>query len=76
MEVFATILFLLCTYFITGIALIQGYFPGTSKWVREKNGFIRPLTEYGKVMLYSLAVSLVLTGLMFYFFIYPSYDLQ
>jgi hypothetical protein len=72
-EIFFSILFLLVSYFMTTLALVQGYIPGTSKIVQEKDGKVRQVLQYGKILLISFVIASIFSGLMFYYFVYPLY---
>lgn len=74
MDIFFSFLFLLVTYFMTSVALLQVYIPGGIKSLREKEGRIQPFMDYKKIMVISFLISMCLSGVMFYYFIYPSYQ--
>jgi hypothetical protein len=69
-----SIVFLLVTYFLAALGLIQGFIPGGHKIIREKDGKTREIIQYGKILGISFIIASVLSGLMFYFFIYPNYQ--
>lgn len=46
MEIFFSILFLLVTYFMTTLGLVQGYIPGGYKTIKEKNGKTYQVINY------------------------------
>lgn len=73
-ELFFSVLFLLVSYFMTTLALVQAYIPGTSKIIQEKNGRVRKVFEYGKTLFVSLAIASIVSSLMFYYFVYPLYN--
>ncbi|GHB28411.1 hypothetical protein [Mongoliitalea lutea] len=72
MEIYFTIGFLLSIYFLTSLALSQGFFPYSKTFIQDKKGEIKPIFYYGRIMLISLLISISLTALMFYFFISPA----
>ncbi|WP_228779998.1 hypothetical protein [Aquiflexum lacus] len=74
MDIFFSLLFLLVTYFMTSVALLQVYIPGGIKSLEEKERRLRLFLEYKKIMGISFVISCCLSGLMFYYFIYPVYQ--
>lgn len=74
MEIFFSILFLLVTYFMTTLGVVQGYIPGGYKTVKEKNGKTHQIINYAKILGISFIIASVFSGMFFYFFIYPSYQ--
>lgn len=74
MDIFFSFLFLLVTYFMTSVAMLQLYVPGGIKSLKEKEGKVQPFMPYKKIMGISFVISICLSGVMFYYFIYPSYQ--
>jgi hypothetical protein len=58
---------------MTTLALVQGYIPGTSKFVQEKDGKVRQVLQYGKILLIGFVIASIFSSLMFYYFVYPHY---
>lgn len=58
---------------MTTLALVQGYIPGTNRFVQEKDGKVRQVLQYGKILLISFVIASFFSGLMFYYFVYPLY---
>lgn len=71
---FFSILFLLSTYFLAVLALYQGYIPGGYSNIKGEDGKTHKIKHYGRVLGISFIIASVLTGLMFYFFVLPSYQ--
>lgn len=74
MEIFFSILFLLVTYFMTTLGLVQGYIPGGYKTIKEKNGKTYKVINYIRILGISLIIATIFSGIYFYFFIYPGYQ--
>ncbi|WP_373494539.1 hypothetical protein [Aquiflexum sp.] len=74
MDIIFSFLFLLVTYFMTSLAMLQVYIPGGMKSFKENNGRIQQLIAYKKIMAISFVIACCLSGVMFYYFIYPSYQ--
>lgn len=74
MDIFFSLLFLLVTYFMTSVALLQVYIPGGERTFKEKDGRIEQFIEIKKIMGISFLIACCLSGIMFFYFIYPSYQ--
>ncbi|WP_373523962.1 hypothetical protein [Aquiflexum sp.] len=74
MDIFFSLLFLLVTYFMTSVALLQVYIPGGIRSFKENEGRIQRFIEYKKIMGISFVIACCLSGIMFYYFIYPVYQ--
>ncbi|ERM84186.1 hypothetical protein P872_15495 [Rhodonellum psychrophilum GCM71 = DSM 17998] len=72
MESFFSLLFLIGAYFLTSLALVQGYIPFTNRMelTRAKKSY--PLSYLRKIMGISILIASFLALIMFYFFIYSS----
>jgi hypothetical protein len=74
-EITFSIIILLSSYFLTALALIHEYIPGGIKHIREKDGKIRDIINFGRVFGVSFLVASLFSGLMLYVFIFPGYRL-
>jgi len=74
-EITFSIIVLLTSYFMTALALIHEYIPGGIKHIKEKDGKVRDIVNFGRVFGVSFLVASFFSGLMFYIFIFPSYRL-
>jgi hypothetical protein len=72
-EIFFSILFLLASYFMKTLAWVQGYVPGTKRFVQQKDGKVHQVLQNGKILRISFVIASFFSGLMFYYFVYPPY---
>jgi len=73
-HIFFSIIFLLASYFLAVLALVQGYIPGGYKIIKGEDGKTRETIRYIRVLGISFIIASALSGMMFYFFIYPIYQ--
>ncbi|MCL6260567.1 hypothetical protein M3O96_15800 [Aquiflexum sp. TKW24L] len=76
MDIFFSLTFLLVIYFLTTLGLIQGYIPGGITYIKEKNGKTQQIIHYGRIIGISLIIASAFSGVVFYFFIYPNYQIS
>jgi len=72
MQLLFSLLFLVVAYFLTSLALIQGYFPLIRRTELKNPNKISLYPQYRKILGISLLISIFFTLIMFYFFISPS----
>jgi hypothetical protein len=75
MNIFFSIAFLLASYFLAVLALVQGYIPGGYQIIKGEDGQTRKSIQYIRIIGISFMIASALSGMMFYFFIYPSYQI-
>lgn len=71
MQLIFSLLFLVSAYFLTSLALVQGYFPWIRKKELDKSNKISSFSQHRKILGISMLIAVFLTMIMFYFFIYP-----
>ncbi|RZS97057.1 hypothetical protein [Cecembia calidifontis] len=72
-DILFSILFLLLSYFFSVLALIHVYIPGGIRQIKGLDQKIREVVNFPRVFGISLLIASLITGIMFYTFIYPSY---
>lgn len=73
LEIFFSLLFILVSYFMTTLAIVQGLAPGATTVIQDRSGKVQKVAQYGKIMLVSFVIAGFFSGIMFYLFIYPNY---
>jgi hypothetical protein len=73
-HIFFSIIFLLASYFLAVLGLVQGYIPGGYRIIKGEDGKTRESIQYVRIIGISFIIATALSGMMFYFFIYPSYQ--
>ncbi|TVP42932.1 MAG: hypothetical protein EA341_18970 [Mongoliibacter sp.] len=73
MEIFTSLLILLTVYFLAVLGLIQGFIPGATKQVSSIKGEDKEVLSVKRVLLISFLLSVFVTAIMLYFFIFPNY---
>ncbi|MCS4434522.1 hypothetical protein [Aquiflexum gelatinilyticum] len=73
-HILFSIIFLMASYFLAVLALVQGYIPGGYRIEKGDDGKTREFLQYLKILGISFIIASALSGMMFYFFIYPSYQ--
>lgn len=72
MELFLAFFFLLMTYFMTTLGVVEGCIQEGVKTVKEKNGKIHQTRKCAKILETGFILDSVFSGM--YIFIYPGYQ--
>jgi len=72
-DISFSLLFLLFSYFFSMMALIHVYIPGGVKKIKGLDQKIKEIVNLPLVFGVSFLIASLITGLMFYSFIYPAY---
>jgi hypothetical protein len=64
----------LASYFLAVLSLVQGYIPGGYRIVKGDDEKTTEIFQFVKILGISFIIASALSGIMFYYFIYPSYQ--
>jgi hypothetical protein len=73
-DIFFSIIFLLLSYFFSVLGLIHTYIPGGIKKIIRRHGEIKEEINFSRVYGLSFFIACLLTGIMLFNFILPSYQ--